>query len=87
MSKEGVAVLLYAADVLAIGDAPMVDTAIAHTRRVFADGFTRGHDGDCTKQPHTCSMCLVEKYIKAAEVVIASDDDIPETLDRLPEVV
>jgi hypothetical protein len=61
------ALLLLAADTLLAGDAWTAEGALAFAKAIESSldepMYARGkHAGDCTKQPFTCSRCVIEKY-------------------------
>jgi hypothetical protein len=78
------ALLLAAADSILIEDHSRAEDALAFTRR-WEDTACEEHAGDCTDQPYTCLACVLEEYERAATRMDASDEDIPEMIDKLIE--
>lgn len=63
-----VAVILFVADCVLCDDFQNGEDGLPWARNLFASIDTDPlwsdgkHHGDCTKHPHTCTRCVVEKY-------------------------
>jgi hypothetical protein len=61
-----------AAMLLAREEGEMDDEVLLDWGRAYAaDGIKNDHAGDCTKQPFTCSRCVVERALRDARSIIA----------------
>lgn len=70
---ERVAALLYVAD-----ECESVEEArlnLDRVRGIFVMGKDAKHDGDCTKQCHTCLRCLTDDYRNNARIFLALHDE------------
>lgn len=77
------ALLLLAADSVLSGDHLLAAHALDWAEQLAEDAATGGHAGDCTGHNFTCSACLLDQALAAAELVLLSDDDIPSLLHTL----
>lgn len=75
-SLRDVTLLLIAIDGV-MGDDENPEAALARARRLWLAGKDAEHDGDCTKQPHTCMRCFVEKWQQEADDWIRDEGLVP----------
>lgn len=78
MQRRQVALLLIAADSILAEDHNHASHALDWAQRVAETADK--HSGDCTKEAHTCALCMVESYEQAVRVLDASDDWIYEQI-------
>jgi hypothetical protein len=60
------AILGLAMDCVLGRDSFEAENAIAWSRRLMDEYEHSEHDGDCTKQAHTCSRCLCDEALSQA---------------------
>lgn len=75
MKKEDLAQLLIALDL--VSEHETLDSAIKHSREIWKASEkqlnSKGHYGDCTKQPITCLVCLTEDFEEMAATIIEDE--------------
>lgn len=78
---DAIVVALLCADDYDLDQVAILGNSVATLEKVRAGAL---HDGDCTKQAHTCFVCLIEQYERKARAFLAA---LPDELNpsRLTE--